>query len=292
MQCGENWSDWSNTKYLSITPYVHAYNNPVHFQADERWHPFYVVADPNIRLKIVANPTGTPVLFVMSESNPGRADLCHTKQQNQSFTSVYSGLNIWMAACAEGTGTIQVQSHSNGEVLNTQTFRVSSRAAPTPTPTATATSTAVPTPSSDCDLPSLNLVDGRVYAISPQWGTGCTSEKPAGAGSGDRYAKFYTFTLGVTSNVTINLSSSIDPFLYLMRGAGTSNTVLHENDDIPEPASLNSRIEADLAPGTYTIETTTYRALQGNGSQFTLSVEATPISADCSASYLGALSFL
>ena len=289
-QCGENWSGWSNTKYLSITPYVHAYNNPVHFQADEQWHPFHVVADPNIRLKILANPTGAPVLFVMSESNPGRADLCHTKRQNQSFTSVYSGFNIWIAACAEGTGTIQVQRFSNGEILNTQTFRVSSRAAPSPTPTATATSTAVPTPTpSDCDLPSLNIVGGRANTITRQWDTDCTSEKQAGAGIGDKYAKFYTFTLGVTSNVTINLSSSIDPFLYLMRGAGTSNTVLYENDDIVYGVDLNSRIVADLAPGTYTIEATTYQTLQGSGSEFTLSVEATPTSADCSASYLGAL---
>ena len=286
-QCGENWSGWSNTKYLSITPYVHAYNNPVHFQADEQWHPFHVVADPNIRLKILANPTGAPVLFVMSESNPGRADLCHTKRQNQSFTRVYSGFNIWIAACAEGTGTIQVQRFSNGEILNTQTFRVSSRAAPSPTPTATATSTAVPTPTpSDCDLPSLNIVGGRANTITRQWDTDCTSEKQAGAGIGDRYAKFYTFTLGVTSNVTINLSSSIDPFLYLMRGAGTSNAVLYENDDIVYGVDLNSRIVADLAPGTYTIEATTYGTNVGNGSEFTLSVEATPISADCSASTL------
>ena len=112
------------------------------------------------------------------------------------------------------------------------------------------------------------------------------SEKAAPNGSGARYAKFYTFTLGVTSSVTINLSSSIDTFLYLLEGAGTSKPVLHENDDIVLGRILHSRIEAVLAPGTYTIEATTFSALQGNGREFTLSVEATPTSSDCSTTAL------
>ena len=59
---------------------------------------------------------------------------------------------------------------------------------------------------------------------------------------------------------------------------------MHENDDVVPSEDLNSRIEANLGPGQYTIEATTYHS-QKTG-EFTLEVSgiggAAPVDADCS----------
>ena len=421
-ECGDWSDDFSNTIYLPITPHVHPLSPPVDFRSDGSWHAFYIGADPNLSLKVVANPTGSDVVFVLSYYNPGTADHCDSAQQNQALEHRFSGNYVWIAACAAGTGRVQMQRQSNGHTLNTQTFSVSSAIVPTPTmqptvptpePIAPPSSTCItplgdvsgtvsesgqwisgctsenrpdsyakyysfrldgsgeatitlrsvqefdtsgapvdsdaylfllsgtdrngqvitfnddferpvsydsrivtdldegdytleattfdsghtgqftltidfevdeppPTPS-DCDLPSLNLVAERANTVTGQWDTGCVSTKPpTDAGPGDRYAKFYTFTVGVSVRATIDLSSDIDTYLYLMEGAGTSNRLLYENDDIVFNVNLNSRIVADLSPGTYTIEATTYQVRDGVGDDFTLSIEVTPISADCS----------
>ena len=72
------------------------------------------------------------------------------------------------------------------------------------------------------------------------------------------------------SDVTITLESSTDPYLYLRAGEAKSGTAAYENDDIAAGTDTNSRIQATLGAGTYTIEATTYGAgLEGS---FTLTV--------------------
>ena len=102
-------------------------------------------------------------------------------------------------------------------------------------------------------LPDEMIVEGT-------WNTDCTSDVTAQRGSGDRYARFYTFTFDTESDVTITLSSDEDAFLYLRTGTSTDGATLHENDDYNYPASTDSRIEETLEAGTYTIEATTYVA--------------------------------
>ena len=103
-------------------------------------------------------------------------------------------------------------------------------------------------------------------------------------GSGDRHARYYTFTLSATSNITIALTSSEDTYLYLLEGVNKGVPYLYENDDINSGSNLNSRIEQRLQPGEYTIEATTYNS-QKTG-EFTLEVsgigEARVVDADCS----------
>ena len=70
------------------------------------------------------------------------------------------------------------------------------------------------------------------------------------------YARFYSFTLEVAAEVTIDLSSSADTYLYLLSGHGTSSTVSHYNDDAP--GTLDSRLSVQLTAGNYTIEATTF----------------------------------
>ena len=109
--------------------------------------------------------------------------------------------------------------------------------------------------------------EGAVNAI---WSTDCTSDIEAPLGRGDRYSKFYTFTLAAASDVTITLSSDEDTFLYLRSGSSIKGPALHENDDYNFPDSTDSKIEATLEVGTYTIEATTYAA--GETGDFILTI--------------------
>ena len=101
--------------------------------------------------------------------------------------------------------------------------------------------------------------------------------------SGRGYARYYSFTLAAETEVTIDLTSSVDTYLFLRSGSATSGAALHQNDDIVS-GNTNSQIVATLSAGTYTIEATTYSP-DTTGS-FTLSVAGgsgggTPIATGC-----------
>ena len=128
-----------------------------------------------------------------------------------------------------------------------------------------------------CDDPNLtptlpNCVDQlpNDMRVAGTWHTDCTSDITAPQGRGDRYARFYTFTLSAESDVTITLNSDEDAFLYLRAGISSDGAALYENDDYNYPASTDSRIEETLEAGTYTIEATTYTA--GVTGDFTLTI--------------------
>ncbi len=116
-----------------------------------------------------------------------------------------------------------------------------------------------PEPSENC-IQAVST-DGTVNG---QWASGCDSEERAGS-----HARYYTFTLDASSEVTVTLeSSAADTHLYLRQGDATSGTALHENDDYEGIAS--SQIVATLDAGAYTIEATTDTA--GATGSFTLTV--------------------
>ena len=54
------------------------------------------------------------------------------------------------------------------------------------------------------------------------WDGSCPSgrEPEPYGGEGDRYARYYTFSLDSTSDVTITLTSEEDTYLYLLEGDG------------------------------------------------------------------------
>ena len=127
--------------------------------------------------------------------------------------------------------------------------------------------------------------------VAGNWNTDCTSVVSAPSGSGDRYARFYTFTLNEAATVTVTLESSADTYLYLREGSERDGTeLLCENDDYSTPingtpcsnidfnlnAQYDSGMLASLGAGTYTIEATTYAA--GTTGSFTLTVTVVPVS--------------
>ena len=146
----------------------------------------------------------------------------------------------------------------------------------TPDPTPTATPESSPTPSPTPTLPAcVESLPSDMTVEDGTWNTDCTSSIDAPSGSGDRYARFYTFSIDTESDVTIDLSSDEDTYLYLRSGTSTDGTVIHENDD-RATGNYDSLIEERLDSGTYTVEATTYAA--GVTGSFTLTVNVVPVS--------------
>ena len=112
---------------------------------------------------------------------------------------------------------------------------------------------------------------------SGSWTSDCLSEniptEPTNPPSGTRYARYYAFTLSEDADITIDLTSATDTYMYLMEGAATNGNVLHENDDVAS-GNTNSRISETLSTGDYTIEATTFE-LTTTG-DFTLTVSGLP----------------
>ena len=162
---------------------------------------------------------------------------------------------------AVGENVIAVEvTAEDGETTRTYTVTVTrdGAAAPDPEPD--------PTPADTC-VQSVGA-DGTVAG---SWGDTCLSEKDAPGGAGDRYARFYTFTLTEVTDIVINLSSDEDTYLYLLNGHGKGGNTLHSNDDIVSGGvNLNSRLSVTLQPGSYTIEATTYKP--ATSGSFTLTI--------------------
>ena len=127
----------------------------------------------------------------------------------------------------------------------------------------------LPTPPVD---PCLVSIAGDT-TINGSWTDRCVSGRlpELYGGTGDRYARYYTFNLGAVADVTITLTSTEDAYLYLLGGADESGEDLFENDDVIPYSDTNSRIEETLQPGDYTIEATTY--FSEKTGDFTLVVE-------------------
>ena len=110
--------------------------------------------------------------------------------------------------------------------------------------------------------PTLNFVGARMSGGWASWDCE-SSRRPS------RYVDFYTFEVApgqTTRHVTIDLTSSTDPYLFLIAGSDPSGTqYLHYNDDAGGSRGLNSRISEPLVPGTYTIAATTWGSYTTGG---------------------------
>ena len=122
-----------------------------------------------------------------------------------------------------------------------------------------------------------SIDDSGEFEIEGTWVSSCSSDRAAEQGTGERYARFYTFEITEESNVTIRLTSSEeDTYLYLTEGVGRDGDLLDENDDDDPGSDTNSLIEIeDLAAGEYTIEATTFEAGKTGDFRLVLSIEVT-----------------
>ena len=129
--------------------------------------------------------------------------------------------------------------------------------------------TAATPPSTDGCFQTLGGLTAGV-SRNGAWNGDCASTHRSGS-----YARFYSFSLSEQAEVQIDLTSSEDTYLYLLRGSDSGGTVLGENDDVVN-GETDSRITETLAAGSYTVEATTYG--EGVSGEFSLSVvtAATP----------------
>ena len=115
-------------------------------------------------------------------------------------------------------------------------------------------------------------VNSGVLVGSGSWESGCVL--PAGRRVRDLiyYAKHYTFNLQSDAGVTIDLASSVDTYLFLLRGHGPDGTEVDHDDD--GGVGYNSRLSYRplLEAGGYTVTASTFSAEQ-TGS-FNLAVRA------------------
>ena len=99
------------------------------------------------------------------------------------------------------------------------------------------------------------------------WAGDCSSVNRSG-----RYARFFSFTLSLDADVRIDLdstgSSTVDTYMFLLSGSGTSGSEVARDDD--GGSGTGSRIERRLTAGTYTVEATTYSS--STTGSFSLSV--------------------
>ena len=129
------------------------------------------------------------------------------------------------------------------------------------------------------------IADTKLGAVARfgNWQGACTSSNRRRYGVHD--AHFYTFVVPQKSTVTIRLSSAprfpnftIDTYLYLMSGSGTSQPVLTEDND--GGPYRQSRIRRTLSAGTYTVEATTFVGRnyfsETVDKSFTLSLDVVP----------------
>ncbi|WP_153306447.1 DVUA0089 family protein [Desulfogranum japonicum] len=100
---------------------------------------------------------------------------------------------------------------------------------------------------------------------SDSWNATCFSTHRSGS-----YAKYFTFSVSSSTSVQIDLTSSIDTYLYLLNGEGKTGSVI-ESDDDGGTTGYNSQITRTLSAGTYTIEATTYSS--STAGPFTVSVQ-------------------
>ena len=101
-----------------------------------------------------------------------------------------------------------------------------------------------------CAVDPLGPVSGA-KRVTGSWGSDCPSSRRSG-----RFARYYSFIVNRSMEVRVDLTSTRDPYLYLLDGSGTDGALLASNDDV-DPGSTRSRIVRRLPAGTYTVEATT-----------------------------------
>ena len=137
---------------------------------------------------------------------------------------------------------------------------------PTPTATPTVPPTATPIPADVC----IATLTGPA-TINGSWAADCLSSTAAPGGAGDRYARFYTFTLTGNTVVDVTLEPATSTsYLYFRAGHGADGAIVEEGG-----GDTNSQLSQELAAGDYTIEATTYNPNEGGDFTLTVRMERT-----------------
>ena len=222
-------------------------------------------------------PTHTPTSTAIPPTVPDQVlnRLSAVETLVATLQRLISALDAKIAALDARIATLEAEDASRPEHTPTAA-PVGLTPTPTPTPTPTTGEPSEPTPTpSPTPMP---IADDCTEAITPGisldgiWNSDCEASSLSQEG-GVRYARYFIFTLNTASDVTIELTSDEDTYLYLKEGRGRDGAVLNENDDIDAASGIrDSRIQANLQPGRYTIEATTYDPQIAGAFQISLSI--------------------
>ena len=251
-----------------------------------RYYDFYVFADSEVTITLESGDVDTYLYLLTGAGRNGTVIA-----QNDDIDTAGVNYNSRIVSTLQaGDYSIEATTYSPG-VTGEFTLTLSGGGAATVTPTPPNPTPTQPPAVDECVEPI-----GADNTAIGAWTSDCLSTKrPLDADkpkTGDYYARYYTFSLSTPSDVTIDLNSSSDPYLYLLSGSGKNGVVLSGHDDIdPIAGNYNSRIEETLRAGDYTIEATTFApAVTGS---FTLALDvqdaAPPYPTDADRSVLIAL---
>ena len=173
---------------------------------------------------------------------------------------------VAVVSMSDNAGPVRVVAVDTGRLTGAVSVRVACSGAGYETATVSVVLTARPQGCTTAlgSLGSLRVTRRGVWSAD----AGCLSSQRGNAQT-PFYARFYTLSLDAAAEVTIDLSSSEDTYLYVLSGHGSSGTRSHYNDDAGS-GTYDSQISVELAAGGYTIEATTYDARTTGG--FTLTV--------------------
>ena len=233
--------------------------------AGDRYARFYTITlDEATGIIISLSSDEDTYLYLLDGHGKGGATLHSNDDIAGGGVNLNSRLSVTLQA---GDYTIEATTYSpeTSGAFTLTTAGLSQAEAPAPDPQPEPAPD--PEPEVDACVESVDA-DGTVEG---SWDDTCLSDKAALSGTGDRYARFYTFTLDESADVTITLESDEDTYLYVLQGQGKEGETLHTNDDIVYGVNTNSRLSLTLQAGDYTIEATTYYA-QRDG-DFTLTIE-------------------
>ena len=195
-----------------------------------RYYSFTLAEETDVTVELTS--TQDPYLFLLQGAGRDGA----VDEENDDIVAAVDTNSRIAKTLAAGTYTIEATTYSVG---STGEFTLSITGPGGTTPT-------------DSCVQDLGALSGTVTETG-SWASDCESTNREG-----RYARFYTFTLEAETEVTINLTSTQDPYLYLLQGHGGDGALEAENDDIEANVNFNSRLVETLAAGDYTIEATTY----------------------------------
>ena len=201
----------------------------------------------------LAGATGTGVVTVSFTVDPDSTTCTAERTSGPSAAVSVSGpsrvgraVSVTPTASGAGTVVVSVVCSAGGYADATHTVEFIIEAEQTTTSTGCTT--------------QLGALGSQTITQPGAWSAddGCASSQRGNAQT-PYYARLYTFSLGEAAEVTIDLSSVRDTFLYVLSGHGASGTRLHYNDDA-DSSTFDSRLSVELAAGRYTIEATTYSA--------------------------------
>ena len=121
------------------------------------WKGFTVNSE--VEVDVVANPTGKPKRIEIENHDPGRSYCAPEREDDKSRSG---GDTVYLAACSEGIGTVELRSAFDDTVLETYKIDVSAVGTtpdPTPVPTPTPNPTPDPRPVTAILLPAPPTVD-------------------------------------------------------------------------------------------------------------------------------------